>query len=202
MFLLENFSFNGTEVHEIAEQLEHINPKSSSITPRYLLGLSYRSPHSDPIRTKTGTLKATDKTIWPPWKISNKRICVGVKDSDDEFLKYLNKEKHRHWLNGYLLAKEDFDHSSTSASGRSFVLHYKGHSENLFVKSHESEVIYTKLIAFCSLAYSYIYFSGLWTVGIGLSKQSKLEQKSGHRRPFKSNSTPLRMRAHSSPETT
>lgn len=139
VFLLEKLQFQWHEVHEIAEQLEHIQSEELVDRLDAFLGYPTTDPHGDPIPDKNGYFKATDKKLLAAMKVSEQGICVGVKDSDDEFLKYLDKKNIAIGSMITLLAKEDFDHSlHIKVDDHSFFI-TKAISENLFVKSHESE---------------------------------------------------------------
>ncbi|HZH87150.1 MAG TPA: metal-dependent transcriptional regulator [Brumimicrobium sp.] len=112
-FLVEKLNFGWEEVHEIAEQLEHI--QSVKLTDRLdeLLDYPKFDPHGDPIPDKYGeiihreeTMKLIDLPIGEP------AIVIGVSDSSASFLKYL--DKHEIQLGMTILVKDrfEFDHST------------------------------------------------------------------------------------------
>ncbi|MGB5238581.1 MAG: metal-dependent transcriptional regulator [Flavobacteriaceae bacterium] len=111
VFLVEKLSFNWDEVHEIAEQLEHI--KSEQLIDRLdeLLGFPQFDPHGDPIPTKDGSLPSGDKQLLSNMPLHSKGICVGVKDSSSAFLKFLDKNNIALGHRIELLEKEEFDNS-------------------------------------------------------------------------------------------
>lgn len=88
-FLVEKLRFPWHEVHNIAEQLEHI--KSDDLLSRLDAFLNYPKfdPHGDPIPNADG--KFTIKTQFPlsEGKPSGKYILTGLKESTDHFLKHL-----------------------------------------------------------------------------------------------------------------
>lgn len=90
-FLVEKLNFNWDEVHEIAEQLEHI--RSSLLIARLdeFLGFPQYDPHGDPIPDEHGTVRSKPKTSLTRLEIDNTGVLVSIKDTSDLFLKYLDK---------------------------------------------------------------------------------------------------------------
>ena len=91
-FLVEKLDFPWDEVHEIAEQLEHI--KSPKLTDRLdaFLGYPELDPHGDPIPNSDGEIVKVKNSCLADLGIDDWGILVGVKNSSDDFLKYLNKK--------------------------------------------------------------------------------------------------------------
>jgi DtxR family Mn-dependent transcriptional regulator len=90
-FLVEKLSFGWEEVHEIAEQLEHI--QSEELTERLsaFLGFPEFDPHGDPIPNKDGVFPQRDNFTLDRAKPQSIVIVQGVKDSSTEFLNYIAK---------------------------------------------------------------------------------------------------------------
>jgi DtxR family Mn-dependent transcriptional regulator len=82
VFLVEKLNFQWDEVHDIAEQLEHI--KSDELIERLdkFLDQPNFDPHGDPIPDKNGLIKPSDKKLLSELKENEKGICVGVKESN------------------------------------------------------------------------------------------------------------------------
>jgi DtxR family Mn-dependent transcriptional regulator len=91
VFLVEKLNFNWDEVHEIAEQLEHI--RSSLLIQRLdeFLGFPQYDPHGDPIPDKDGTVHSKPRTALSKLDAGSIGILVSVKDTSDLFLQYLDK---------------------------------------------------------------------------------------------------------------
>ena len=134
VFLVEKLNFTWDEVHDIAEQLEHI--KSRKLTDELDAFLEYptHDPHGDPIPDKDGNFKATDKILLSKLNINDTCVCVGVNDSSPEFLKYLDKNKIGLGTTLKIIAKESFDNSLTLESNSSRINISKEVSNNLYVK--------------------------------------------------------------------
>ena len=113
VFLVEKLDFQWDEVHEIAEQLEHI--KSDELIQRLDLFLGHTDfdPHGDPIPDKNGYIKPTEKKLLSKLKKNQQGICVGVKESNAKFLQYLDTRKIGIGSSIKVIDKEDFDQSMT-----------------------------------------------------------------------------------------
>ena len=91
VFLVEKLQFHWDEVHDIAEQLEHIN--SELLTQRLddFLGHPTHDPHGDPIPDAQGFIKIESQRILSGLSKKMSGVVVGVKDTSSGFLKYLDK---------------------------------------------------------------------------------------------------------------
>lgn len=89
-FLVDKLNFTWDEVHELAEQLEHI--QSEKLTDRLEKFLNYPKvdPHGDLIPDKFGNLPKVNKIALSDCKPGDKGILIGVEDSKS-FLNYLDK---------------------------------------------------------------------------------------------------------------
>ena len=90
-FLVEKLSFTWDEVHEVAEQLEHI--QSSLLVERLdkFLGHPEYDPHGEPIPSATGELKNKEKVLLANMQAGQQGKVTAVEDSDTSFLQYLDK---------------------------------------------------------------------------------------------------------------
>ena len=88
-FLYEKLKFNWSEVHELAEQLEHI--QSPELTDRLdsFLGHPRRDPHGDPIPDKNGKFPPTLELSLADLKEGQVAQILGVKDHSPSFFNYL-----------------------------------------------------------------------------------------------------------------
>jgi len=117
VFLVEKLNFQWDEVHDIAEQLEHI--KSDELIERLDKFLDHPNfdPHGDPIPDKNGLIKPSDKKLLSELKENEKGICVGVKESNSQFLQYLDKLSISIGTKIKVLNIEEFDGSITIEVG-------------------------------------------------------------------------------------
>jgi len=111
VFLVEKLHFSWDEVHDIAEQLEHI--KSEQLINRLdkFLNFPTEDPHGDPIPNKNGIIPKLTRQLLADAPLNEKLICVGVKDSSSSFLQYLDKQKISLGTALQIIEKEAFDNS-------------------------------------------------------------------------------------------
>lgn len=109
VFLVEKLSFSWDEVHDIAEQLEHIKSEKLINKLDDFLGNPTEDPHGDPIPNAQGLLPKIEKQLLSDLAESQKGICVGVKDTSSEFLKYLDKQQIALGSTIEIISKETFD---------------------------------------------------------------------------------------------
>ena len=113
VFLVEKLGFAWDEVHEIAEELEHIKSEALIDKLDEFLEFPDFDPHGDPIPNANGVIKKITKLLLSEAELNKEYHCVGVKDSSSEFLKYLDKQKIA--LGSLLIVKEkeSFDDTLT-----------------------------------------------------------------------------------------
>jgi DtxR family Mn-dependent transcriptional regulator len=111
VFLVKKLDFTWDEVHEVAEQLEHIKSEKLIDKIDELLDFPKYDPHGDPIPTKNGEFQERDKQLLSELKIGMQGICVGVKDTSTAFLKFLDKNHIALGDEITILEKEAFDDS-------------------------------------------------------------------------------------------
>ncbi len=90
-FLVEKLKFNWDEVHEVAEQLEHIRSKLLIQRLDEYLGSPRFDPHGDPIPTETGEIADVQQVQLLELKPGEAGKVTAVKDSTSAFLQYLDK---------------------------------------------------------------------------------------------------------------
>ena len=111
VFLVEKLHFSWDEVHDIAEQLEHIKSEKLINKLDDFLGNPTEDPHGDPIPNANGQIIAIEKQLLSELSENQIGICVGVKDSSSEFLKYLDKQEISLGSKIEIISKESFDMS-------------------------------------------------------------------------------------------
>lgn len=134
VFLVDKLQFPWDEVHDIAEQLEHI--KSEKLTNKLddFLGNPTEDPHGDPIPDVNGKIIKVEKLLLSELKENQTGICVGVKDSSAEFLKYLDKNKIALGVSIKVNAIEEFDLSLNVKVTENDLLISHKIAGNIFVK--------------------------------------------------------------------
>ncbi|WP_088340175.1 metal-dependent transcriptional regulator [Robiginitalea sediminis] len=134
VFLVEKLDFSWDEVHEVAEQLEHI--KSEQLIDRLDAHLDYPDfdPHGDPIPDKDGKFKAREKRLLSSLRPGDTGVCIGVKDSSSPFLRFLDKYGIALGSEISVTAKEEFDDSMAIRLGGQDLQISHQIASNLFVK--------------------------------------------------------------------
>mgnify|MGYP003605942868 FL=1 len=132
-FLYEKLEFRWDEVHEIAEELEHINSKKLIDRLDRFLNFPEYDPHGDPIPNEKGVLKKQSKKTLSQIEVGETCKMVAVKDNSSSFLQYVlelglglnNKIK--------IISREEFDHQTTiEINGEVKIVSLK-FTENIFV---------------------------------------------------------------------
>lgn len=111
VFLVDKLDFGWDEVHDIAEQLEHI--KSPELIRRLdeFLGHPTADPHGDPIPDTDGNLPKNKAFPLSEGTIGKKYIICGVADTSSLFLQYLDKQGLILGTEIIITDKIDFDKS-------------------------------------------------------------------------------------------
>ena len=136
VFLVDKLKFDWDEVHDIAEQMEHI--KSVELIKRLdaFLGHPDFDPHGDPIPDKEGNIKKAEKRLLSELIKNQTGICVGVKESSPEYLQYLDKKNISIGTKINVLGKEFFDGSMMIQVERDQFFISKQIAENLYVQTN------------------------------------------------------------------
>jgi DtxR family Mn-dependent transcriptional regulator len=91
VFLLEKLGYTWDEVHNIAEQLEHVGSGELADRLEKFLGFPDYDPHGDPIPKADGKIAEVFKTMLIEVEVGKQYKVVAVKDTSVEFLHYLQK---------------------------------------------------------------------------------------------------------------
>jgi DtxR family Mn-dependent transcriptional regulator len=137
VFLVEKLDFSWDEVHEVAEQLEHIKSDKLIDSLDRLLAYPKFDPHGDPIPDKNGGFKERDRELLSEVPINTGGICVGVKDSSATFLKFLDKNGIALGNQIKVMEIEEFDGSlNIEIDGRKMQISHVIAS-NLYIKAND-----------------------------------------------------------------
>jgi len=136
VFLFEKLNFNWDEVHDVAEQLEHIKSPKLINEIDALLGFPTVDPHGDPIPDKEGEITIRKKVKLSTLKENEETVLLAVKDSSDDFLRYLNKKKIAIGNMIKVLHIEPFDNSVLVEINDIELLITNEVAENLLVKEN------------------------------------------------------------------
>ena len=90
-FLVDKLYFKWDEVHEIAEQLEHIHSEELINRIDKLLGYPKFDPHGDPIPDMHGKFAKRQSFLLTEMRSNSNCIMTGVVDHSPAFLHYLDE---------------------------------------------------------------------------------------------------------------
>jgi len=91
VFLVEKLGFKWDEVHDIAEELEHINSEALINRLDDFLGNPVADPHGDPIPDKSGKIKQKKLVKITDMQAGESGTVSGVSQHSSLFLKLLDK---------------------------------------------------------------------------------------------------------------
>ena len=111
MFLVEKMDFNWEQVHEIAEQIEHIQSPLFFEKMDALLGYPRFDPHGSPIPDKNGNVAQTAYVPLSQCGEQEQLTLKAVSDSSEGFLRFLNGRSILLGDQLKVLSKEPFDGS-------------------------------------------------------------------------------------------
>ena len=134
VFLVEKLAFTWDEVHDVAEELEHIHSEKLINRLEEFLGFPKEDPHGDPIPDRNGQIIKVEKQLLSDIELHTKVICLGVKDSSPSFLQYLDKHQISLGSIFEMVSKEPFDLSLTVMIDQKEILISNKIASNLYVK--------------------------------------------------------------------
>ena len=91
VFLVEKLHFNWDEVHEVAEELEHITSPLLVKRLDEFLGFPKTDPHGDPIPSEEGEINHPVQVLAADLQVNETGVISGVKDTRPLFLQHLDK---------------------------------------------------------------------------------------------------------------
>ena len=134
VFLVEKLGFAWDEVHEVAEDLEHIKSEKLINQLDQFLNFPSFDPHGDPIPNAKGEIKKIEKQLVSEIEVGKTITCVGVKDTSVDFLQYLNKQNISLGTKMKVLEKEPFDGTLKIEINKSVLVISDKIATNLYVK--------------------------------------------------------------------
>jgi DtxR family Mn-dependent transcriptional regulator len=111
VFLVQQLGFNWDEVHEVAEELEHV--QSPLLMQRLDEFLDYPTfdPHGDPIPAEDGAVRRPTHRLLADLGVGDRGTLAAVKDTSAPFLQYLDKVGLALGVQLKVLDKVAFDNS-------------------------------------------------------------------------------------------
>jgi len=92
-FLHSKLNFTWDAVHDVAEQLEHIQSAELIDKLDEFLGFPTHDPHGDPIPGRNGEIQQSNFILLSEFKVGEKGIISGVVNHSSLFLQHLEKNQ-------------------------------------------------------------------------------------------------------------
>lgn len=110
-FMVEKLGFTWDEVHNVAEQLEHIQSEQLIDRLDAFLGYPRFDPHGDPIPDKDGQFAYRQQVRLSQLLVGQRAVVVGVAEHTTPFLQYVQQLQLTIGSELIVLQKFDFDSS-------------------------------------------------------------------------------------------
>jgi len=132
-FLVDKLHFGWDEVHDVAEDLEHIKSDQLINALDAHLGFPKYDPHGDPIPDAKGQWTPVENKLLSDCQPNDSGVILGVKDSSTEFLQVLDKRNIAIGSSFVVSSVEKFDGSMHITFSDNKMLLTKKLADNLFV---------------------------------------------------------------------
>ena len=132
-FLYQKLDFTWDEIHELAEELEHIHSKKLMNRLDQFLDFPDFDPHGDAIPNEDGDIIIPFRRTLSEVKEGKKCKMVAVKDNSTEFLKYVDKIGLKIEDEIQVIKKEDFDSLTTIQFNTKELVVSPKFTDNIFV---------------------------------------------------------------------
>ncbi len=136
-FLVEKLKFGWDEVHEIAEQLEHIQSPALINRLDEFLNAPKFDPHGDPIPNREGKITERHNQVLANLSVDEFAFIVGVKEHSNSFLQYLDAMQLVLGTKIKLINRFDYDQSAVIelVDSKKEITISNEVSENLYIKT-------------------------------------------------------------------
>lgn len=111
VFLVDKLNFSWDQVHDIAEELEHVRTPALISSLEEFLGFPTHDPHGDPIPDADGNIQKNSSVSLNELQAGDKGVVVGVNEQSTEFLQYLDKIPLSIGARIEVLEMNDYDNS-------------------------------------------------------------------------------------------
>ena len=111
-FLVNKLGFSWSKVHNIAEQLEHVNSEELIDKLDHFLAYPQIDPHGDPIPQKNGTIAELNQKLLSELKHGEEGIITGIKKGTPSLLNFLDMKNIKLGDQIQLISILEFDQSA------------------------------------------------------------------------------------------
>lgn len=139
VFLVEKLAYSWDAVHDIAEQLEHVDAPELIERLDQFLGKPKYDPHGDPIPDEKGNFLIRKQVLLNDLQIGELGIIVGVQEHSTTFLQHLERLGLVLGVSVRVEEVFDFDKSMRLKRGETdFLVISAAVSHNIFVEKNNS----------------------------------------------------------------
>jgi len=110
-FLVDKLNFKWDEVHDIAEQMEHVESEELINRLNEFLGFPEYDPHGDPIPSKNGVFAGKEMIVLHDMPVGFIGIISGVNEHSQAFLNHLDKINIKLGVQVKVEDRNDYDNS-------------------------------------------------------------------------------------------
>ena len=135
VFLVDKLQYKWNEVHELAEQMEHIESNDLIDRLEEFLGYPAFDPHGDPIPDKKGKLKLHVSVPLSSVEKGKSYKVVGLAETDDHFLQYLEQLNIKPGIKLKLTDQQKYDRSCTVSVQKKVIQLSEKVAGNILVQS-------------------------------------------------------------------
>lgn len=111
VFLVQSLGMTWDEVHEIAEELEHIQSDRLIDRLDHFLGRPKFDPHGDPIPNAQGKYTLRAQIPLSELKPGQEGVVIGVREDETSFLKHLNEKGLTLGKSIKVITNDDYDNT-------------------------------------------------------------------------------------------
>lgn len=134
VFLVEKLNFTWDQIHDIAEELEHVSSPLLISRLNEFLGSPKFDPHGDPIPDENGKIVYHEETTLDQLQENEKAVIVGVADQSTSFLQYLDQQQLQIYNKLEVLEHHGYDNSKTISIKNKKIFLSEKVAKNLVVK--------------------------------------------------------------------
>ena len=111
MFLSKVMGFGWEEVHDMAEEMEHLKSERFFDRMDEILGFPTKDPHGSPIPDKNGNFVKPDYKLLSQVGPGNEVVLRALRESSTDFINYLNNKEIKLGITISIRQVESFDKS-------------------------------------------------------------------------------------------
>lgn len=135
VFLVQKLQYNWNEVHELAEQLEHIESEDMIDRLDAFMGYPAFDPHGDPIPDRHGNLKSNTSVPLSNSPAGKRYTVINLADTSDSFLQYLGKMGIKPGIRIRLTEHNQYDNSTTIHLKKKYIHLSEKAARNILVQA-------------------------------------------------------------------